>query len=161
MAAVSAGQQVAQRLARRGAGGQHDVLAGVRGLGRDRLVHPGLADPAGAERGDHAPGAAHPGHAAVRPGRRAVRSRWVSRSSRPGHGRQPLDDVAVEGHAASMSKRPTVRASAPTPSGEAVTASMRPLANRTGPGGVLCAATFVRVPGCRGFIVLAEWWGRE
>ena len=46
------GELVGQRLAGRGAGGEHDVLPGVRRVGRGRLVLPRLVDAAGPERVD-------------------------------------------------------------------------------------------------------------
>ena len=99
------GQLVGEALAGGGAGGEHDVLARVGGLGGDRLVPPGPLDPA-------APGTPRrrrrPPSPASRPGtaaRAGSTSRWRSRSSRPGtaasrsttsrtlRGRDPRADV--------------------------------------------------------------------
>ena len=108
------GQQVGQRLARRRAGGEHDVLPGVGGLGGDRLVAPRVVDAAGQRRPRTTSGCAHVGQAAVRrAARRAAPRGGVSRSSRPGAGGEPVDRLGHRRSASTRSTRPSTGSTSP------------------------------------------------
>ena len=115
--AVQGGQLVGQRLARGGAGGEHDVLAGVGGVGRDDLVAPGLRDAAPGEARPTTSGSAQAGQLGVtrRAGREHLEvgqpplapgtaaSRWTSpvtgRRSRAGLGPARGGPAALAGAA--------------------------------------------------------------
>ena len=180
-------QLVGERLARGGAGGEDDVLPGVRRVGRHGLVPPGLDHPAGAVGRDHRRvGPVRPRRGAGRSGGQPLEVGQPALAT--GDGGQPVDHLGHAawrgggGHAASMTNAADVLATcsyggAPTPPGEARAAVFcrrprRPEPDPSGSRRLLCdlctslgSAWFHcagRVPGARMSRVLAaripgEW----
>ena len=116
-------QLVGERLARGGAGGEDDVLSGVRRVGCHRLVLPGLGRRHGRGRPRAPPGRPSPATARCAAGRAGSRSRWVSRPSRPGTAASRSITSAMlprrggGGHAASMTNAADVVGRRSHPSG--------------------------------------------
>src|SRR5262249_25793353 len=105
------GELVGQRLARRRAGRQDDVLAVARGLGRDRLVSPQVGDPAPPERVDDG-GGRRGGPARGRRPTPWQRAEVAERVLTPRPCRQPL---AERGDAAATERLPGRRVLRDTP----------------------------------------------